>query len=107
MELYLKLIDVLFPVFFIIGIGYYIGKKDPVPILLKGLRRIEYRGYDSAGVALLNSEKLQIIKKLVNLETNLKNALQKERQEFYKLLDSKNKKIGIKSFILKKIPVWD
>ena len=28
MELYLKLIDVLFPVFFIIGIGYYIGKKD-------------------------------------------------------------------------------
>tara|TARA_B100001741_G_scaffold309522_1_gene307318 strand:- start:447 stop:1346 length:900 start_codon:yes stop_codon:yes gene_type:complete len=29
MELYLKLIDVLFPVFFIIGIGYYIGKKDP------------------------------------------------------------------------------
>ncbi len=29
MELYIKLIDVLFPVFFIIGIGYYIGKKDP------------------------------------------------------------------------------
>ena len=29
MELYLKLIDVLFPVFFIIGIGYYLGKKDP------------------------------------------------------------------------------
>ena len=50
---------------------------------------------------------LQIIKKLVNLETNSKNALQKERQEFYKLLDSKNKKIGIKSFILKKTPVWD
>ena len=52
-------------------------------------------------------QSLQIIKKLVNLETNLKNALQKERQEFYKLLDSKNKKIGIKSFILKKTPVWD
>ena len=29
MELYLKLIDVLFPVFFIIGVGYYLGKKDP------------------------------------------------------------------------------
>ena len=29
MELYLKLIDVLFPVFFVIGIGYYLGKKDP------------------------------------------------------------------------------
>ena len=29
MELYLKLIDVLFPVFFVIGIGYYLGKKNP------------------------------------------------------------------------------
>ena len=29
MELYLKLIDVIFPVFFIIGVGYYLGKKDP------------------------------------------------------------------------------
>ena len=46
------------------GIVSYIGKKDPVPILLKGLRRLEYRGYDSAGVALLNSEKLQSIKKV-------------------------------------------
>ena len=33
--------------------------------------------------------------------------LQKERKEFYKLLDSKNKKIGIKSFLLKKTPIWD
>ena len=45
------------------GIVSCIGKKDPVPILLKGLRRLECRGYDSAGVALLNSEKLQSIKK--------------------------------------------
>ena len=29
MELYLKLIDVIFPVFFVIGIGFYLGKKDP------------------------------------------------------------------------------
>ena len=29
MELYLKLVDVLFPVFFVIGVGYYLGKKDP------------------------------------------------------------------------------
>jgi len=29
MELYLKLIDVLFPVFFVIGVGYFIGKRDP------------------------------------------------------------------------------
>lgn len=38
------------------GIVGYIGKKDAYPILIKGLRRLEYRGYDSAGVALLNAE---------------------------------------------------
>ena len=36
------------------GIVGYIGKKDAFPILIKGLRRLEYRGYDSAGVALIN-----------------------------------------------------
>lgn len=37
------------------GIVGYIGNKDAYPILMKGLHRLEYRGYDSAGVALLNS----------------------------------------------------
>lgn len=36
------------------GIVAYIGSKEAFPILLKGLKRLEYRGYDSAGVALLN-----------------------------------------------------
>ena len=36
------------------GIVGYIGDRDAYPILIKGLRRLEYRGYDSAGVALLN-----------------------------------------------------
>ncbi|MBL0332118.1 MAG: glutamine--fructose-6-phosphate transaminase (isomerizing) [Chlorobiota bacterium] len=36
------------------GIVGYIGKKECLPILLNGLRRMEYRGYDSAGVAILN-----------------------------------------------------
>ena len=36
------------------GIVGYIGNKDAFPILIKGLRRLEYRGYDSAGVALIN-----------------------------------------------------
>lgn len=36
------------------GIVGYIGKRDAFPILMKGLRRLEYRGYDSAGVALIN-----------------------------------------------------
>ena len=38
------------------GIVGYIGKKEAYPILIKGLRRLEYRGYDSAGVALINNE---------------------------------------------------
>ncbi|MDG1847497.1 MAG: glutamine--fructose-6-phosphate transaminase (isomerizing) [Candidatus Marinimicrobia bacterium] len=45
------------------GIVSYIGKKDPVPILIKGLRRLEYRGYDSAGLALLDGKSLNSVKK--------------------------------------------
>ena len=37
------------------GIVGYIGKRKAYPILIKGLHRLEYRGYDSAGVALINS----------------------------------------------------
>jgi len=38
------------------GIVGYIGRKEAYPVLIKGLRRLEYRGYDSAGVALINNE---------------------------------------------------
>ena len=38
------------------GIVAYIGNKDAYPILINGLKRLEYRGYDSAGVALLNAK---------------------------------------------------
>lgn len=38
------------------GIVAYIGKKEAYPILIKGLQRLEYRGYDSAGVALMESD---------------------------------------------------
>ncbi len=44
------------------GIVAYVGKKEAYPILIKGLHRLEYRGYDSAGVALLNG-KLNIYKR--------------------------------------------
>ena len=44
------------------GIVAYIGKKEAYPILIEGLRRLEYRGYDSAGVALLNGG-MKILKK--------------------------------------------
>ncbi|MGZ3850361.1 MAG: glutamine--fructose-6-phosphate transaminase (isomerizing) [Flavisolibacter sp.] len=44
------------------GIVAYIGPKEAYPIILKGLKRLEYRGYDSAGIALLNSG-LKVYKK--------------------------------------------
>jgi glucosamine--fructose-6-phosphate aminotransferase (isomerizing) len=45
------------------GIVSYIGKKPPIPILIKGLKRLEYRGYDSAGLALLDGKTLRSVKK--------------------------------------------
>lgn len=45
------------------GIVGYIGHKEAYPILLKGLHRLEYRGYDSAGIALMNDEGIQVHKK--------------------------------------------
>ena len=44
------------------GIVAYIGKKEAYPIIIKGLKRLEYRGYDSAGVAILNGN-LDVYKK--------------------------------------------
>src|SRR5690606_8613074 len=45
------------------GIVAYIGTKDAYPVIIKGLKRLEYRGYDSAGVALLQEGDLKIYKK--------------------------------------------
>ena len=44
------------------GIVGYIGTKQAYPILINGLHRLEYRGYDSAGVALLNQDALNVYK---------------------------------------------
>src|SRR5437763_16442798 len=44
------------------GIVAYIGKREVYPILIKGLERLEYRGYDSAGIAILNGD-LKVFKK--------------------------------------------
>lgn len=44
------------------GIVGYIGNRDAYPILIKGLQRLEYRGYDSAGIALMNEGKLNVYK---------------------------------------------
>src|SRR5690554_5652758 len=45
------------------GIVAYVGQQDALPIIIKGLKRLEYRGYDSAGIALLNNKGLAVYKK--------------------------------------------
>jgi glucosamine--fructose-6-phosphate aminotransferase (isomerizing) len=61
------------------GIVGYVGKKNAVEVVLKGLKKLEYRGYDSAGIAVIIDKELHIrrsVGKLCNLEKNLaKNPL--------------------------------
>jgi glucosamine--fructose-6-phosphate aminotransferase (isomerizing) len=45
------------------GIVAYIGEREAFPIIIKGLRRLEYRGYDSAGVAIIHDKELVVYKK--------------------------------------------
>ena len=57
------------------GIIGYIGSKPVVPVLIEGLRRMEYRGYDSAGVALVSPEGIALRRsagKLINLENAIR-----------------------------------
>jgi glucosamine--fructose-6-phosphate aminotransferase (isomerizing) len=44
------------------GIVGYIGRRDAIPVLLEGLRSLEYRGYDSAGLAVISRNRLQVTK---------------------------------------------
>ena len=55
------------------GIVGYIGTKKAVPVLIKGLLSLEYRGYDSAGICVLNNDILNVVKskgRVKNLESN-------------------------------------
>ena len=57
------------------GIVGYLGKKDTKKILIEGLKELEYRGYDSAGIAVLQNKKFQSYKaigKLINLQEKTK-----------------------------------
>jgi glucosamine--fructose-6-phosphate aminotransferase (isomerizing) len=58
------------------GIIGYVGKKAASPVLLEGLRRLEYRGYDSAGVAILEEADLLIRKKVGRIDSGLATVLQ-------------------------------
>src|SRR5688572_20747006 len=56
------------------GIVGYVGDKESAPILVSGLKRLEYRGYDSAGVAVLHQNMLNVVRatgKLRNLEARV------------------------------------
>ena len=58
------------------GIVGYIGRQQAAPILLEGLRRLEYRGYDSAGMSVLNGAELQTRKKKGKIDEGLVRLLQ-------------------------------
>ena len=45
------------------GIVGYIGNKQAHPFLIEGLKRLEYRGYDSSGIAILNENQIEVFKK--------------------------------------------
>jgi len=58
------------------GIVAYVGYRQAAPLIIKGLKRLEYRGYDSAGIALLNGNGLEIHKKkgkVTDLEHEIRN----------------------------------
>jgi glucosamine--fructose-6-phosphate aminotransferase (isomerizing) len=60
------------------GIVGYVGPKNAIPVLMEGLKRLEYRGYDSAGIGCLVRGKLKVVKKeghLINLEGILPEGL--------------------------------
>ena len=60
------------------GIVGYIGHREAYPIVLEGLKRLEYRGYDSAGIALFNGENIELCKtkgKVADLENKIKGEI--------------------------------
>ena len=57
------------------GIVAYIGSKPAQPLLIEGLKRLEYRGYDSAGIAVLDGGKISVVKKAGRV-ANLEEALE-------------------------------
>jgi glucosamine--fructose-6-phosphate aminotransferase (isomerizing) len=60
------------------GIVGYIGKQSAAPIILEGLRRLEYRGYDSAGMAIIEAGELAIRKKKGKIDEGLARLLQEQ-----------------------------
>ena len=63
------------------GIVGYVGKRQAAPILIEGLRRLEYRGYDSAGLAIIRDGELQLHKKKGKIDEGLARLLKNQPLE--------------------------
>ncbi len=62
------------------GIVAYVGDQQAAPILIKGLKRLEYRGYDSSGIAILDKSKIKIYKKAGKVDAMEKLALSSDHE---------------------------
>ena len=85
------------------GIVGYVGKKNAIPYLIQGLRKLEYRGYDSAGIAYLDNNKIEIkktvgrisdLEKIVNI--NIPTIVHNGILENYRELKNELLKLGYK-----------
>ena len=87
------------------GIVGYVGRAKAAPIILDGLKRLEYRGYDSAGVAVVENGTIQVRKeagKIAELEKRLEVRVEdSEKRDLYTLADV----VGILSRKLELRPV--
>ena len=70
------------------GILGYVGNGNASDFLIEGLRRLEYRGYDSAGIAVYENGKIEIEKKAGRL-VNLEKALESHRYRAYPMGNSR------------------
>ena len=66
------------------GIVGYIGDKKAKEILVSGLKNLEYRGYDSSGIALKNNDNIKVVKSVGKIK-NLEEKLEKENLDLYKI----------------------
>ena len=66
------------------GITGYIGHKEAYPIIINGLKRLEYRGYDSAGIMMYDGTEINLSKtkgKSICFRRNNRQQIQKEKKE--------------------------
>ena len=60
------------------GIVGYVGSRDVRSLLLQGLEKLEYRGYDSAGISVLNGQRIDAVRAVGNL-SKLRSAMDSRR----------------------------